>query len=256
VGRALAAMGVAAEVDLHIEKRLPVQGGLGAGSANAVAALIGLERELARAGIAPLAEAERLRIAAEVGSDVPLFLIGGAVLGVGRGEQVSYLGDFPATECVVALPDVGVSTPQAFRDWDAMTLTSASQSDKLKQLNRTVAEIWRLDGSSGVFSQGEGLAGNPLLALVQTGIENDFESVVFPQQPRLRDLKLALAGSTPDTPKENQALAAGLSGSGAALFGIYASQAAAQAAIGRVQGLGSTALLTSTLPRSKVFADR
>ena len=43
---ALEALGVTAEVDIHIEKRLPVQGGLGAGSANAVAALVGLEREL------------------------------------------------------------------------------------------------------------------------------------------------------------------------------------------------------------------
>ena len=82
---ALARMGVAAEVAIHIEKALPVQGGMGAGSANAAAALIGLEREL---GIA-LPEAERLELAAEVGSDVPLFLVGGAVLGVGRGEIVS-----------------------------------------------------------------------------------------------------------------------------------------------------------------------
>ena len=119
VERALGTLAVRAEVDIHIEKRLPVQGGIGAGSANAVAALIGLERELAQAGVAALPEPEKLRIAAEVGSDVPLFLIGGAVLGVGRGEEVSLLRDFPATECVLALPEVGVSTPQAYRDWDA-----------------------------------------------------------------------------------------------------------------------------------------
>ena len=63
---------LAAEVAIHIEKNLPVQGGMGAGSANAAAALIGLEREL---GVA-LAEGERLALAAEVGSDVPLFLVG------------------------------------------------------------------------------------------------------------------------------------------------------------------------------------
>ena len=57
---------------------------MGAGSANAVAALMGLEREL---GLA-LAGAERLSLAAEVGSDVPLFLLGGTVLGLGRGEEV------------------------------------------------------------------------------------------------------------------------------------------------------------------------
>src|SRR5947209_8735069 len=56
VQRALARMGVAAEVSIHIEKALPVQGGMGAGSANAAAALIGLERELG----AVLSDAERL----------------------------------------------------------------------------------------------------------------------------------------------------------------------------------------------------
>ncbi len=87
VERALAVLGVAAEVAIHIEKRLPVQGGLGAGSANAAAALLGLERELG----CQLADDVRLQIAAEVGSDVPLFLVGGAVLGLGRGEVVSPL---------------------------------------------------------------------------------------------------------------------------------------------------------------------
>src|ERR1700733_2367475 len=76
VEAALARLGVAAEVEIYIEKRLPVQGGMGAGSANAAAALLGLEREL---GVA-LPEAERLGGAAEIGGDVPLFLIGGAVM--------------------------------------------------------------------------------------------------------------------------------------------------------------------------------
>jgi 4-diphosphocytidyl-2-C-methyl-D-erythritol kinase len=81
VERCMARLGVAAEVGIHIEKRLPVQGGMGAGSANAAAALIGLEREL---GVS-LPGVERLRLAAEIGSDVPLFLLGGAVLGGGGG---------------------------------------------------------------------------------------------------------------------------------------------------------------------------
>jgi 4-diphosphocytidyl-2-C-methyl-D-erythritol kinase len=116
VERALDRLGVSAQVEIHIEKRLPVQGGMGAGSANAAAALLGLEREL---GIA-LPEADRLEVAAKIGSDVPLFLIGGAVLGTGRGEQVVAMPDFPKTWCVVAVPDVGVSTPAAFKAWDAL----------------------------------------------------------------------------------------------------------------------------------------
>ena len=135
VERALEAMGVVAEVEVRIEKRLPVQGGLGAGSANAAAALIGLERELGLATDAEvhgrsgrvLGGAERLRLAAEVGSDVPLFLVGGSVLGLGRGERVVALpelagfggnGRAVGVPCVVAVPRVGVSTPVAFREWD------------------------------------------------------------------------------------------------------------------------------------------
>jgi len=121
-------------------------------------------------------------------------------------------------------------------------------------LNRTVAEVWRLGGASGVFSLGEGLAENPLLALVQTGIENDFEQVVFPRQPLLRDLKLALAGSTPDITQENQALYAALSGSGAALFGLYRSTDAAELAAERVRARNCAALVTKTLPRTEILA--
>src|ERR1700733_1696057 len=83
VERCLQVLDLQADVHIHIEKQLPVQGGLGGGSANAVAALIGLEQELDRR----LSPPERLRVASEVGSDVPLFLLGGAVVGVGRGGR-------------------------------------------------------------------------------------------------------------------------------------------------------------------------
>ena len=116
VGRAMAALGVDGRVTITIDKHLPVQGGLGAGSGNAVAALLGLERALKK----KLPGAERLRIAAEVGSDLPLFLVGGTVLGVGHGEEVYPLPELPPVCCVVATPEIGVSTPKAFADWDAM----------------------------------------------------------------------------------------------------------------------------------------
>src|SRR5439155_4812545 len=70
VERAMAALKVRGRVVIEIEKRLPVQGGLGGASGNAVAALIALERGLKK----QLSGPQRLRIAAEVGSDVPLFL--------------------------------------------------------------------------------------------------------------------------------------------------------------------------------------
>jgi 4-diphosphocytidyl-2-C-methyl-D-erythritol kinase len=116
VEKAMGVLRAKGRVVIEIEKRLPVQGGLGGASANAVAALLGLEWALKNY----LPPAERLRIAAEVGSDLPLFLVGGTVLGVGRGEQVYPLQDLPAMACVVVTPEVGVSTPKAFAEWDRL----------------------------------------------------------------------------------------------------------------------------------------
>jgi 4-diphosphocytidyl-2-C-methyl-D-erythritol kinase len=291
VERALQRLGVAAEVATHIEKRLPVQGGMGAGSANAAAALIGLERELGMA----LPGAERLQLAGEVGSDVPLFLLGGSVLGIGRGEQVVPLPDMPSVFCVVAVPEVGVSTPHAFRDWDALIeaqqasceathgdkaamygapgseatagsgLTHLSKPDRLNGLSLAYASLYAEPGTSGIIlgsspasrqggpdqvqgGQQDDLAENTLLSLVRTGVENDFERVVFPAYPSLREIKRVLVGT-----ESGSALYAALSGSGSALFGLYRSEADAKAAQQRVQNAGTKALITKTLPRREYW---
>jgi 4-diphosphocytidyl-2-C-methyl-D-erythritol kinase len=306
VAMALEALEITAEVEIHIEKWLPVQGGLGAGSANAVAALVGLEAELGIGvhGFPPFRDkaaegwgtqlmtggetagpstplrsaqddrslwpARRLEIAAQVGSDVPLFLIGGTVLGVDRGQQVSPLPDFEPVWCVVATPELGVSTPQAFCDWDALCaaegLTAEASADKLKELSRAYASAFagavpegrQGVGSSGVLSREldeENLAGPMKSALVRTGITswivNDFERVVFPQHPSLAEIKRILLGSgTPEA-----ALHASLSGSGSALFGLYRTRGDAEAARERLRPMGVASLLTRTLQRAKYWRE-
>ena len=252
VARSLELLDLRAEVHIHIDKQLPVQGGLGGGSANAIAALIGLEHELERR----LSPPERLLLAAEIGSDIPLFLLGGAVVGVGRGEEVYPLPDIPSRPCVLALPAIGVSTPQAYRDWDSLqaaaALTEAAPSATITLLSRSIAAAFGEPHSSGVFSEAVNArvdrAEDPLLALVRTGIENDFERVVFPQYPFLGEIKRILVGGGSST--EDAAVYAGLSGSGSALFGLYRTSAAAQAALVRLERHGVTGLVTSTLPRS------
>jgi 4-diphosphocytidyl-2-C-methyl-D-erythritol kinase len=259
VKAALAAMGVSANVHIHIEKNLPVQGGLGAGSANAVAALVGLERELGRA----LPDEERLALAAKIGSDVPLFLVGGTVLGVSHGEEVHPLPDLPPTWCVVATPAVGVSTPQAFRDWDARhgktppeigssALTGSGNSDTLERLSRMLTSVSA--PSSGVSSLRGGQPENPLLALVRTGIENDFEEVVFSQHPSLGNIKRTLAVSG-DSDSELDAVYAALSGSGSALFGLYHHELAAKAALDRLKSQGAAGFVTRTIPREDYWRE-
>jgi len=253
---ALDALGINPHINIHIEKRLPVQGGLGAGSANAVAALLGLEAEL-MIPLTPEWQAKRLEIAAKVGSDVPLFLIGGAVLGLDRGQQVYPLPDLEETWCVVATPSVGVSTPQAFRDWDALCehagLTQTASEGKLQELSRVYAasfaggRAW--DGSSGVSASVGDLAGPQVSALVRTGIANDFEQVVFLQHPLLSEIKRALAAAgTPEA-----ALHASLSGSGSALFGLYRGQQDAEAALLRLRSMDVEGFVTQTLPRAQYW---
>ena len=261
VARALAVLKARGRVIIEIEKRLPVQGGLGGASANAVAALVAVERVLQKTMPAP----ERLRIAAEVGSDLPLFLVGGTVLGVGRGEEVYPLPDLPQTVCVVATPDIGVSTPKAFADWDRRLngadgsasgkLTPFSPSDRMLLFGRTVS-AW-LSGQSqsnaksgralsGVpVSKGRGRAETPLLDLVRTGIENDFEQVVFPQYPELRGVKRVLG--------RGGASYASLSGSGSATYGLFRSRAAAAKAAARLRSDGIPAVVSTTLTRPQYW---
>jgi 4-diphosphocytidyl-2-C-methyl-D-erythritol kinase len=283
VERAMVALKARGRVVVEIEKRLPVQGGLGGASGNAVAALLALERALKKGLSGP----ERLRIAGEVGSDLPLFLIGGTVLGVGRGEEVYPVPDLAAIPCVVATPEIGVSTPKAFADWDLLVaggpqglkpgsfgaaggtaeavpfpakLTLHPASDRMDEFGR-VLSAWlgslsqikhRQDkhksgrASSGVpVSKGRGRAGNPLLDLVRTGIENDFERVVFPKYPELREVKSVLGRAG--------AVYASLSGSGSATYGLFASREAAEKAAARLRKDGIPATATTTLTRPQYW---
>ena len=254
-------------VRVHIHKRLPVQGGLGGGSANAAAALLGLEREVARHGFAePLPGGERMRLAAEVGSDVPLFLLGGSVLGLGRGEDVVPLPDLVADRvehgegqpAVIALPVEGVSTPAAFCAWDAAQaahgLTPDAINDRLVKLSRALASAWCEQHATGVLippMADQDLAGTLLSTLVQTGILlNDFEEVVFRQHPFLEQIKRVLAGE----PAGERAVYAALSGSGSAVFGLYSGVAAAAHAAERLNVQGVRSLQTRALGRREYWA--
>jgi 4-diphosphocytidyl-2-C-methyl-D-erythritol kinase len=275
VERGMAVLKAKGRVILEIEKRLPVQGGLGGASSNAVATLIALERTLRKELPGP----EKLQLAAEVGSDLPLFLVGGTILGVGRGEEVFPLPDLPATHCVVATPEIGVSTPKAFADWDVLIsraenpaelrsawtaeggrphadsakLTGAGPSDRMIELGRMVSS-WlsnvpskKISGGrlSGVPALGRGRAETLLLDLVRTGIENDFEQVVFPQYPELRDVKRVL--------ERAGAYYASLSGSGSALYGLFRSKVAAAKAVIRLRKEGIPAQATVTLTRPQYW---
>jgi 4-diphosphocytidyl-2-C-methyl-D-erythritol kinase len=98
---------------------------------------------------------------------------------------------------------------------------------------------------SGVPAKGRGRAETLLLDLVRTGIENDFEKVVFPQYPALRDVKCAL--------EQAGAVYASLSGSGSALYGLFKSKVAAEKAAARLGNSGIPARSTVTLTRDQYW---
>jgi 4-diphosphocytidyl-2-C-methyl-D-erythritol kinase len=321
VERAMEALKARGRVVIEIDKRLPVQGGLGGASGNAVTALIALQRALKKRLPVP----EQLRIAAEVGSDLPLFLIGGTVIGVGRGEEVYPLPDLPAMPSVIALPEIAVSTPKAFASWDRINGALASErhtsaesilahastgksttfsradqnrtqdaasaaegtasvekkqvprlgnhshandppslgmtenfsklknpepSDRMFEFGREIS-AWLNAGfeskprRSGVSARGGGRAENLLLDLVRTGIENDFEKVVFPLYPELHEVKRVL--------ERAGAAYASLSGSGSAIYGFFASKAQAEAAATKLAKNGTRAVVISTLTRRQYW---
>ncbi|MFF0740987.1 4-(cytidine 5'-diphospho)-2-C-methyl-D-erythritol kinase [Streptomyces sp. NPDC004111] len=115
---ALAALhGLAPDVHLHIAKDIPVAGGMAGGSADAAGALLACD---ALWGTRTPRE-RLLEICAELGSDVPFSLVGGAALGVGRGEQLTPLEVGGTFHWVFAVADGGLSTPAVYGEFDRLT---------------------------------------------------------------------------------------------------------------------------------------
>jgi 4-diphosphocytidyl-2-C-methyl-D-erythritol kinase len=134
---------------------------------------------------------------------------------------------------------------------DSMKLTAYNPSDRMMELGRVVSS-W-LSGvpgkksgrPSGVPAMGRGRAETLLLDLVRTGIENDFETVVFPQHPELRDVKRVL--------ERAGALYASLSGSGSAVYGLFPTKMQAEKAAKMLQAKGVPAQSTMTLTRMEYW---
>jgi 4-diphosphocytidyl-2-C-methyl-D-erythritol kinase len=177
-----------------LTKRIPVGRGLGGGSSDAAAALLGILR-LSRKRVAP----ERLlEIASKLGADVPFFLQGGRALGIGRGDEIYPLPDQKRREVLVISPhDIAVPTKDAYR-WLAEQLTNEDGPSKLM---RFCALCWSPQGGA---------------------LSNDFEAAVFPRYPRLAAIKRELL--------QQGAAEASLAGSGSAVFGVYQHPAKARRA--------------------------
>ncbi|MFH8474793.1 4-(cytidine 5'-diphospho)-2-C-methyl-D-erythritol kinase [Streptomyces sp. NPDC018000] len=109
--------GVAPDVHIHIAKDIPVAGGMAGGSADGAAALLACDTLWSTGA----SREELLAICAELGSDVPFSLVGGAALGVGRGEQLTPIDVGGTFHWVFAVADGGLSTPAVYGEFDRLT---------------------------------------------------------------------------------------------------------------------------------------
>lgn len=284
VDKAMQALCANGRVAIEIEKRLPVQGGLGGASANAVATLLGLERALKKS----LPVAEKLQLAAEVGSDLPLFLVGGTVLGVGRGEQVYPLEDLPAIACVVVTPEVGVSTPKAFAAWDRMsgvnscgagTPAREGLEEQVSAVRRDTAElrsVWTGESarphtsadthtkltvstpSDRINELGRGLSAwlsEPYSGAPSRRGRAENHILALVRAGIKNDFEEVVFPEHPELSDGKRALLragakyASLSGSGSTLYGLFISRKTAAQAAAKLREQGWTAQATATLPR-------
>ncbi|MGH9486148.1 MAG: 4-(cytidine 5'-diphospho)-2-C-methyl-D-erythritol kinase [Terriglobales bacterium] len=214
-------------IEIHLHKVIPLGAGLGGGSSDAAAVL----RLLAVLCRRPPPLRELLHLARSLGSDVPLFLLGGTVLGLGRGDEVYALQDLPAWHCVLAMPcsqhAAGISTPAAFARWDhCRPLTAAAGSDTLLEFCSLVDQV--LPAFRNLRNRGSGAASSAQ-SKVHAGIENDFLPEVLSVSPDFLSIhrELRRAGS----------VWTGLTGSGAAQFGLFADPGTAAAAASRLARL-------------------
>ncbi len=204
-------------VRVRLTKRIPIGAGLGGGSSDAAAALMGMMRLTGnskfqirdskvknqerrsgaeeRGGEYPPFQTAKgwgtlVEIAASLGADVPFFLLGGRALGVGRGDEVYPLPDLPRAQTllVVAPSGMAINTREAY-GWLSAHLTKRRASPKISSF---CALCWSPQ---------------------EAPLENDFEAVVFRRHPRLAGIKRELL--------RRGALDAALAGSGSAVFGVY-----------------------------------
>jgi 4-diphosphocytidyl-2-C-methyl-D-erythritol kinase len=213
--RALRRSGPVHGVAVRLDKQIPLQAGLGGGSADAAAALVAF----ARTWRVPVRPAQLTDVAASIGADVPFFLAGGTALGLGRGDEIYPLADLPRHWIVLLVPGFGVSTSEAYGWYDAERDLARGSSVREPQ---HVPGPWPSRSAQMI---------------------NDLEVPIARHHPEIDQMKAAL--------RRTGAVAAAMSGSGSAVFGLFQKRRDAIAAAARLEGSGWRVLLTESLGRGE-----
>ena len=188
--------GTAAGVRISVRKNVPAGRGLGGGSSNAAATLLGLDT-LWGLGLGP---AELAPLAGRLGADVPFFLKGGLCLGEGVGERLTPLPDLAPLACLLVIPPYPISTASIYAGVE-VSLTSRGKVSKIERF---------------LESRDFGL------------LENDLERVILRAHPELERWKSFF--------RDEGALLVQVSGSGSAVYGLFPDPASAEAARRRLPG--------------------
>jgi 4-diphosphocytidyl-2-C-methyl-D-erythritol kinase len=210
---AMGRAGAPADIAISIRKQIPMQAGLGGGSADAAATLLALARVWGGVPLPLIRD-----VAGAIGADVAYFLSGGTALGLGRGEEIYPLVDLPTHWVVIVQPPYGISTAEAYA-WYDEDRTAGLREPREPQM---LPVPWPTRAAQMI---------------------NDLEPPVVRRHPEIGTLKTVL--------REAGAVAAAMSGSGSAVFGLFRTQAAAVRALKPVTRAGARARLTRTLSRAE-----
>jgi len=213
--RSLRRAGDARGVLIRLQKRIPLQAGLGGGSTDAAAVLMAL----ARLWRVPVRPSQLTDVAATLGADVPFFLSGGTALGLGRGDEVYPLADLPRHWIVLLVPGFGVSTADAYAWYDGERELARGVSVREAQ---HVPGPWPSRAAQMI---------------------NDLEAPIARHHPEIDQMRTAL--------RRAGALAAAMSGSGSTVFGLFQKRREALGAVDRLAGSGWRVLLTESLGRGE-----
>ena len=211
--KALGRAGEPTDTAVTLEKMIPLEAGLGGGSSDAAAALLAFARLWGGAPLTLLRE-----VAAGIGADVPFFLSGGTALGLGRGEEIYPLVDLPPHWIVIVRPAFGVSTAEAYTWYDEDRVQGVKEQREFQVL----PVPWPSRAAQMI---------------------NDLEPPVVRRHPEIADIKDQLRGGG--------AIAAAMSGSGSAVFGLFRTRPAAARMLKPLAKGGARTLLTRTLTRDE-----
>lgn len=215
------ATGYRPDLEVELRKGIPHGAGLGGGSSDAAALLLLLQRAAPR----PLPAADLHALAAGVGADVPFFLKGCPCRAEGIGDRLTPCGPDdlrPLQDLWLLLlcPDIRVNTARAFAAWDESQDARAARESSGAPFDPLTGEDKADKNHRSGFQR-------------SFFVENSFEPVVFAAYPRLASLKIRLL--------QEGAAAAGMSGSGSALFGLFHGEETPRAVAGRLREEGSGA---------------